>query len=59
MSKKKFTIKIKITADDCYIAEIAELNNAVVLAESMKDLFDAIQFTMETVDEVIKTPVQV
>lgn len=59
MSNKQLTIKINKTADGCYVADIAELNDAVVLAESLEDLFDAIQSTIEVCDEVIKTPVKV
>jgi len=59
MSNKQLTIKITRTADDCYIADIVELKNAVVLAESLKDLFEAIQFTIETVEQESKNPVPV
>ena len=59
MSSKQLTIKITRTEDDCYIADILELNNAVVLAESLEDLFGAISFTIEAIEEEAKKPVKV
>ena len=50
MSKKKLTINIEKTADDCYIAVIVELR-WTVLAESLGELFEAIPEAIEVYEE--------
>jgi hypothetical protein len=62
MSEKKLTINVtKLEDSGCiaYEAIIVELNNSIVLAETLEDLFDAIPGTIEAFDEFIKKPVRV
>lgn len=53
---KHLTIKIDTLGkgkETCYKATIKELNDSIILADSMEDLFSAIQSTMETFEEFI------